>query len=901
MNIEPDLAGLERATPGAGGACFWLPEGPAVACPGLCERVGPGAPPVPVNAVAVGAAWPIAHVVDRIELTFSGPPPSGLMLVPEVFDGSRWVRHADGLSATPHGSALTISFEPVATTMLRVPLVAGSRIAGLAVHRYLAEAPAPTWPGRVTTDELARQLLAREEEPSFEALALHGLSMPAWAMIGLKDTGCEQAVWWDGQIHAHGRRIALSLGDPGVRLADVRDTIRRSLMDGWLPGVVLDARIGPVAVRQTAFVAFADGARAEQPATFVRVELTNVGGEPFSGPLRVVASDAPKDPFAGSLGVDVFNPPVDSAPSVWASRGGMLLRGGQPFLVAGPGGRPGGAAGEVAFDVRLAPGATAAFDFAMPCPPWAPTDAGAAELAQVPFARACDGFRAYWERVMAPAMKLDLPEPRLSNLCRAVLAQLFINAWGDLMPYGAAPSNYDGSVYGVEEGYAMLALAMCGFGADAQRYMDRTYLQPHLLAKAEQFTRVEQRNQQNHNGLKPFYAAELFRLTRDRAWIGRHLDVLRECAEWTIASRRKTMQFEDGQKPLHDGLLPKWAYGGDIHEPSHPLYPNFTCWRGLKDTAWVLDELGDVARAEVYRREADDYRRTILSVVDQIYRKDAPRPFLPLRIDATEPDSGDYYQLFAGLLMDLLPFEFDDPRADYLGDFLERDNRTLCLLPRFRRGGVDGGIDALYGLGHLLSRLHQGRIREFLLGFYAYQAFNMEHTCFTSREQNRVYSSDAHLRSSVPIQDWSDPLPCSSAVCLLLLRHLLVTEETSGGGDYTGRLLILPGAPRAWFKPGQRIAVEGAVTHMGPVSFSVVVSGDASRIRAEIALPAGCGCPGLSVRLRHPDGRTMRAAAVDGRSTAAFDAHDECVGVSAFDGTVCVEVEYDSASCGNPR
>lgn len=879
--------------PGAGGACAWTRDGRVSDCPGLSQGSGDAPAVLPPDTAAVGAAWPVAHVVDRIELTFSAPPASGLALVPEVFDGRRWIRYADGLAATINGCTVTLSFEPVAAAMVRVPLPADREVARLHAHRYQADAPAITWPRCVTTDELARRVLARDEEPSFESLALHGLSMPAWAMMGLKDSGHEQAVWWDGQIHAHGCRIAISLGDPAVRLADVRDTIRRSLMDGWRPAVVVEARVGGIAVRQTSFAAFADGERAEHPATFVRVELTNLGEEPFAGPLRIVVCDAPKDYLADSLGVDIFNPPADRAPFAWEFRGGMLLRNGWPFLVSSGGCRAEPEPGVAAFDVRLTAGETAAFDVAVPCPPWTPTVGEAAQLARVPFGQARESLLAYWDKLMAPAMKIELPEARLNNLYRAVLAQLFISAWGDLMPYGAAPSTYDGSVYGVEEGYAMLALAMSGFGADAQRYMAATYLQPHLLAKAEQFTRVEQRNQQNHNGLKPFYAVELFRLTRDRAWIARHLGVLQECAEWTIANRRKTMELEGGRKPLHYGLLPKWAYGGDIHELSHPLYPNFACWRGLKDTAWLLAQLGDAERAEAYRREGEDYRRTILAVVDAIYRKDAPQPFLPLRLDATEPDSGDYYQLFAGLLMDLLPFEFSDPRANWVGDFLDRDNRTFCLLPRFRVRGIDGGLDALYGLGHVLSRLHQGRIPEFLLGFYAYQAFNMEHTCFTSREQNRVYSSDRHLRSSVPVQDRSDPLPCSSAVCLLLLRHMLVTEEIRGAGEYTGRLLLLHGAPRAWFRAGERIAVGRAPTHAGPVSFEVSISPDAQRIRAEIALPADSACPGLSIRLRHPDGRAMRSAMVNGRPTTGFDAREERVDVAAPSGSVCVDVAFE--------
>jgi len=360
------------------------------------------------------------------------------------------------------------------------------------------------------------------------------------------------------------------------------------------------------------------------------------------------------------------------------------------------------------------------------------------------------------------------------------------------------------------------------------------------------------------------YAVELYRLSRDRDWIRRHVPLMKQCAEWTIANRRKTMVLEDGRKPLHWGLLPKWTYGGDIFEQQcYPLFSNLACWRGLAATAELLRDLGERDDADRYEREAADYHRTILEVVDTIYRKQADPPVLPPHVYAQGPDGQEYYQLFAGMGLDLLPFEFTDPRADYFGRFLEQDNRTFCLLMRFRRDAGPGGLDPIYSQGYILSKLHQDRIREFLLGFHAYQAFNLERDCFTSRETNVVYSSDLHRRTDFKVPDESDLVPCSGAVLLNLLRHMLMTEESSGAARYTGRLALLRGAPRRWFADGCVISMQQAPTHFGKVSFRVESQAEQAVIRAEVAVPDRCR--GIVLRLRHPMGAPMKSVRLNGR------------------------------------
>lgn len=874
--MEPDLVTITNTVPGTGKVCAWT----------LNDRRLEAFPPA--HAV-IGVIWTIPHAVDTVQVFFDKKAPQPVGNV-QVFDGKRWRVWTSGLHSTINQNEWNVVFSPVITKRIRIAVPADSRPKQIAIYRYQASGDATTWPDSVTTGRLARELLAQDKEPSFETLGLHGLSMPNWASIGLKDSPYEQAVAWNGEIHCMDRRISLTLGSSAVGLGDVRDTVHRRLLDGWMPAVTVEGRIADIAVTQTVFAVYADGKAEKLPAMFVRVQVRNVGDKSFEGPLGLRVSDAPENPFQGTLGVKVFAPARDQSHSEWTFDHDVLIRNGRPFLASSAPCYAGKEPSTVTVDMVLAPGKTRGFLFVAPLLPWHPTAAQANRLARMPFADALARFRAYWSDIMAPAMKLDLPEARLNHVHRAVLAQILISADNDILPYGAAPSTYDGSVYGVEEGYSMRLLAMSGFADDVKRYLDATYLRREFLAKADLYTRVEDRNQQIKNGLIPMYAVELFRLTGDQDWIVARLDLLKECAEWTIVNRRKTMAPEDGKRPLHYGLLPRWAFGGDIHDACYPLYPNFACWRGLADTAWLMAEIGETDLAARYQSEADDYHETLINIVDKITRKDPEPPFMPLHTAATVPAPDHFYQLFGSLLMDLLPFKYSDVRSGYVGDFIEADNRTFCGLPRVDVG--KGGLDAIYGLGHIMGFLHRNRIREFQLALYAYLVFNMEHACFTSRESNRIFSSDLHLRTPHCHSDWTGPLPCASAVGALLVRHMVVTEETRGAAEYTGNLLLLYGAPRRWYKRGNRISVKDAVTHAGKVGFTVETAPDHSRIRAEIVMSDERRCLGIKIRLRHPEGKPMQRVTINGVKAATFDTGAELVYIPNPNGTIRIIAFY---------
>jgi len=845
--LKTDLARLSDRQPGASREFLLLASG---------ERLYIDGPPVavPSDAVGLGVEWPIEHVTDGATLVCPpGLPPD---VSAEVHDGRRWVRATVGLNTRREGRRLTVSFRPLAARafIFRAP-AAALRGARLTVHRYLP-AGEHAWPEYLLNGELNAEMLASGEEPSFEGLATHALSMqPARALLGLKDGEHEIGATWDGNLLWRDS-ITFSFGEERTTLADCRDTVTRELIDGWRPGVVVRGRMRDLAVTETAFVSFA-GRDTDKPALFVRFELRNLSHQPIATSVRAETKG-----------------PEEAA---WALKRGCLVRDGQIALATSSRARLGDEPGSLEGPLTIPPGGVAVVDLIQPHDVDAPLrDAQA--YREAPFHSALVRFEDYWDDLLRGAMTVEVPEARVSDMYRAVLAQILINADGDVMYYGSEPGCYDKSLFGVEEGFCTTALAFCGLQADAQRYLDGTYLTPYFVAKIPEYTDTAYRHQQYRNGLQPHYAVLAYRFSRDREWIAKHLDLIRACADWTGAQRQGTMIPVDGERLVHWGLLPEWAYGGDIGDVlCYQLYPNIACWRGLVDTAWLLEDLGDRESAATYRAEAADYRAAIERAADGNYRPEHEPPFMPFRLYADEPTEGDYYQLFAGILLDLCPLDLGGRHVGWVTDYLERDNRMFCGLPRFRVNVGAGGLDGIYGLGYVLTKLRQDKIDEFLLGFYGYLAFNLERGTFAGRETNAIYASDVHVRSRQPVPDMSDPLPSGSAVALHYLRNMVVTEEVGRDGTESGNLLLLFGAPRTWFQDGQRITVRDAPTYFGNVSVDVKSAVAQGRIEAVVRPPTRDPWAAIELRLRHPNGLPMTRVTVNGREWTGFDAERDLV------------------------
>jgi hypothetical protein len=158
---------------------------------------------------------------------------------------------------------------------------------------------------------------------------------------------------------------------------------------------------------------------------------------------------------------------------------------------------------------------------------------------------------------------------------------------------------------------------------------------------------------------------------------------------------------------------------------------------------------------------------------------------------------------------------------------------------------------------HPLAHLRRGEVKPFLKEYY---------NGFAGLADRETYSFWEHYWYASPHKTHEE------GWFLMRTRWMLWLER----GD---TLRLLPGAPRAWFAHGQRIALTNVATYFGPASLTVE-----SRLQDDI-ITAVIDCPGdrkpaaIELRLPHPTG--LKARSVTG---GVYDPATETVRIEGFTG-----------------
>ncbi|MFI5384595.1 MAG: hypothetical protein ACHQ50_00585 [Fimbriimonadales bacterium] len=495
-------------------------------------------------------------------------------------------------------------------------------------------------------------------------------------------------------------------------------------------------------------------------------------------------------------------------------------------------------------------------------------------------------FRAWWTNLFRGAAKVDVPEAPINDLYKNLITQsLIITLDGDQVRYGAY--QYE-SYFGVEEGWPAVALAQYGFGETAKR-ISGLMLSPQLMDKANY-------HHQYRNGLDPWYAITIARLTGDMDWLRKQMPMIQSCADWTI-------QVTGANKdPKYGGTLPKHVYGGDVGMPAYSLYSNATCWRGLHDAAVAMELLGNATAASRYREAAETYRKRIVSLADQLVETSGGLPFLPMSFDLDTPSGhrdkepaypflashttsadtwgyvGNYWNLLAPLLLEVRLFDPTDKREAWIPNYIERRGGLLTGLARF-----DLGLDHIYGKGYIESLLEQGRREEFVTSFYGLLTNGISRNLFSSPEVSGIFPlriDNLALYREHDRERWNwfyrgigqwlagwqnqegEPLSAGAGMALQVLRMALVREDDAA--DPPVGLRLLDGAPAVWFGRGRHVAVKDMRTFFGKVSFRVDSHGNT--YSASLNLPA---VPCI-LRLPHPGGLVLTGVTINGRPWHGF-------------------------------
>jgi hypothetical protein len=581
-------------------------------------------------------------------------------------------------------------------------------------------------------------------------------------------------------------------------------------LDGWLPVVQTAYRIGDGIVEQEAYAPVREP-YSPHGAVFVRFKVRD-GATELAVRFR----------HDGPLTTDGGRVADASGDSVCLYDAGWTLNGERKELRA-----------------RLTVGDT--FDLVVMTRPLSPRAPGNQLGLGYDLEKA--GLIATWKFMFGRGATLDVPEPIVQYAWRTLVVGQYLIAVGDRMHYSAGNA-YD-HLYEAECGDAVRALLLYGHTADARRMVGP------LLDFNRQATRF------HVAGHKLQLLAHYYWVTRDAEYLREKEPVWGPVIDFIVNSRQTA-----------NGLLPPDRYAGDIDRNVFSLSSNSACWRGLRDMAAVLADLGQAERAAKLAEEAKTYKAAILTAVAQSERRETTPPFIPIPLLADEKPFdpltstrlGSYYDLMAPYVLGSNIFAGTE-RETWLIDYLRQHGGLAMGMIRStpHQGEFNGqpGVNVLYGLRYMQTILRRDDRDHALAGFYGQLAQGMTRDTFIGGEGSRFFHGDKHGRSF-----YLPPNSASNAMFLQTLRYLLIQDWEDGDGR-PHDLRLLFGAPGRWLADGKVLKVERAPTLFGPVSLKCDSRLNRGEVLVEVEAPPRAPAK-TALRLPLPAGWRVVSASIGG-------------------------------------
>jgi hypothetical protein len=110
--------------------------------------------------------------------------------------------------------------------------------------------------------------------------------------------------------------------------------------------------------------------------------------------------------------------------------------------------------------------------------------------------------------------------------------------------------------------------------------------------------------------------------------------------------------------------------------------------------------------------------------------------------------------------------------------------------------------------------------------------------------------------------------------------------------DRGDELWLAPMVTNRWLGDGKRVAIRNAPTRFGPVGYEIVSHAGQGSIEASIEPPKRNPPKQIVIRIRHPEGKTMKAVTVNGQPHTDFDATREIVRLAPTAQPIQVRAQY---------
>jgi pimeloyl-ACP methyl ester carboxylesterase len=458
---------------------------------------------------------------------------------------------------------------------------------------------------------------------------------------------------------------------------------------------------------------------------------------------------------------------------------------------------------------------------------------------------------AYWDRLLAQGAQIQVPEQRVNDALRNLLIQNLTLTYrysiGNPYEQFSFPEGVDVAQVMAELGYPAIS---------------RSILRTSLTRKPTPYANWKM-------GEKLVGSALHYRLFRDGAYVRHATPRLRRYVEGL------GRQITTGRS----GLLDRERYSSDIPDAVYGLHSQAVVWQGLRAMGRVWRETGDTALARRSETLASQLENGLRRAVRASQRRLPDGSlFLPARLIDGEQPYGNLTEARLGSYWNLvMPYAlasgiFRPGSAEARGALRYLLRHGSRLLGTVRAGAYalypeptfpTSGTDQVYGINVARFLADNDEADQLVLSLYGSLAVAMTPDTFVSGEAATV----APLAGAYHRAMYLPPNGASNAAFLATLRSLLVHETRDAGGRPRGLQLAFA-TPRAWLRPGRRIAVSAVPTSFGPISYELESRSGSVQVTVE---PPSRARDELKLRLRLPRGKRVVGVTRDGRPFGRVD------------------------------
>jgi len=504
-----------------------------------------------------------------------------------------------------------------------------------------------------------------------------------------------------------------------------------------------------------------------------------------------------------------------------------------------------------------------------------------------------DAVREHWQAVLAPAAQVEVPDPLLMNVIRASQVHCLIAArneagqrvapWIASMSYGPLESESNSIVRGMD------LLGHHDFARRSLEFFISRYHPAGFLTTG--YTLMG-------TGWHLWTLGEHHGLTGDREWLAAMAPEVARACQWVVRQRAKTKGVRpDGGKVPEYGLLPPGVMA-DWNAFAYYFCLNGYYYAGLQAAGAALADIGYpgadglLAEAAALRREIRRaYRWTqartpavalgngtwVPGYPSQLHCPGPTNDFFPgqdgNRSWAYDVELGAHQLIPQGVLAPgsrearwIMEHMEDGPfLAEGWFDYPASANRRDW----FNLGGFSK-VQPYYTRNAEICAL-QDEVKPFLRSYFNTLA------SLLNRENLSLWE---HFRN---VGAWNKTH--ETGYFLQQTRFMLVMERGQ-------ELWLAPLVTSNWLQEGMVVAVTNAPTRFGPVSYRISSHAAHGWLEAHIQPPTRRSPTWIVIRLRHPEGKPLRAVAVNGRPHQDFDPHSGTVRLPVTGQEIRLRADY---------